>query len=202
MRLREARIGCVVLAAGASRRMGRPKQLLRYHGQPLVIHAAQAARDSAATIVGVVLGANRKRVARALAEADLDVEIIDNADWRQGMSSSVRAAVTWARSRECDGLLLAVADQPDLSVNHLDALIAASAGATRIAASAYHDVLGVPALFPWEMFHRLETLTGDAGARTLLRHSAFRVVPVSWPAGAHDVDRPGDLPGQPSAAWE
>jgi CTP:molybdopterin cytidylyltransferase MocA len=110
--------------------------------------------------------------------------------------------VAWARTADCDGLLLAVGDQPHLSAEHLDALIAASAGATRIAASAYADVLGVPALFPWELFPRLETLTGDEGARSLLRSAAFRVVPVGWSHGATDVDTPSDLPGALAAAQE
>ncbi|HVR60499.1 MAG TPA: nucleotidyltransferase family protein [Polyangia bacterium] len=188
-----ARIGCVVMAAGASRRMGLPKQLLRFRGRPLLLRAVQAAQHSAATLSAVVLGASRDRVARAI--AGTGIETVDNADWRQGMSSSVRAAVAWARMRDCDGLLLAVGDQPHLTSEHLDALIAASAGATRIAASAYDDVLGVPALFPWEMFQRLESLSGDAGARALLQHLAFRVVSVPWPEGAADIDRPSDLAG-------
>ena len=194
---RQARVGCVVMAAGASRRMGLAKQLLRFRGRPLLVRAVEAAQHSAATLSAVVLGANRDRVVPAV--LGTGIEIIDNPDWRQGMSSSVRAAVAWARTRDCDGLLLAVADQPHLSSDHLDALIAASAGATRIAASAYDDVLGVPALFPWEMFPRLEALSGDAGARALLQQAAFRVIAVPWPEGADDVDRPGDLAGADAA---
>jgi xanthine dehydrogenase accessory factor len=186
--LRESRLGCVVLAAGASRRMGRPKQLMRFDGRPMLLRALDAAQGSAATMSAVVLGANQRRIERLLAPTG--VEIIANPDWREGMSSSVRAAVAWARARACDGVLLAVADQPRLTSDHLDALIAASAGATRIAASAYAGVLGVPALFPREMFQRLEALSGDAGARALLRDPAFHAAPVAWPEGAEDVDQP------------
>jgi CTP:molybdopterin cytidylyltransferase MocA len=191
--LRGARIGVAVLAAGASRRLGHPKQALSYKGRPLLRRALDAACGSSATFVSVVVGAEQALVAELL--EDTDVDVVENGQWQEGMSSSVRAAVAWARRRDCDGLLLAVADQPHLSSAHLNALVAASQGATRIAASAYADVLGVPALFPWELFHRLEGLSGDAGARSLLRHTAFRVIAVPWPAGARDVDTAADAAG-------
>ncbi|HXI54442.1 MAG TPA: nucleotidyltransferase family protein [Polyangia bacterium] len=200
MRRRAARVGCAVLAAGGSSRMGRPKQLLSYRGQPLLRRIADLACQSSASRVAVVVGAASDRTRAAL--TGLPVDIVENAHWRQGMSSSVRAAVSWARRTDCDGLLLAVGDQPHLGSRHLDALMAASAGATRIAASAYAGVLGVPALFPWELFQRLESLTGDEGARSLLRSAAFRVVPVAWSHGAIDVDTPADLPGMRAAAQE
>ena len=198
MRLREASIGCAVLAAREWRRIGRPKSLLRSRVRSTLLRAVAAARASAVTLSGVVLGANRARLGRALAESG--IEIIDNPDWRQGMASAVRAAVSWARSRECDGLLLVVADQPQLSADHLDALVAASAGATRIAATAYDDVLGVPALFPWEMFHRLEALSGEGGARALLQHSAFRVVAVPWHGDTRADDRRPDATAAQAAS--
>jgi CTP:molybdopterin cytidylyltransferase MocA len=200
MTMRAARIGAAVLAAGGSRRMGRPKQVLSFRGRPLLRRALDAVCTSSATVVSVVVGAERASVAKLLDESIIDV--VDNEQWQEGLASSVRAAVAWARRRDCDGLLLAVADQPQLSVHHLDALIAASEGATRISASAYAGVLGVPALFPWEMFHRLEALSGDAGARALLRQAAIRVIAVPWPAGEHDIDTPADLDYSANKSFE
>jgi molybdenum cofactor cytidylyltransferase len=188
-------IGCAVLAAGASRRLGRPKQLLSYRGQPLLLRAVEAACQSLATQVAVIVGADRGVVAALV--SGTRAEVVENPHWQQGMSSSVRAAAAWARARGCDGLLLAVADQPHLSAAHLNALIAASDGATRIAASGYASLLGVPALFPSHVFHRLEALSGDVGARSLLRQSPAEIALVAWPEGAEDIDTPADVASCP-----
>ncbi|HET6281165.1 MAG TPA: nucleotidyltransferase family protein [Polyangia bacterium] len=185
-------IGCAVLAAGASRRLGRPKQLLSYRGQPLLLRAVEAAFQSLATRVAVIVGAGR-RVANVLVSGGTRAEVIENPHWQQGMSSSVRAAAAWARARDCDAVLLAVADQPHLSAAHLNALFAASDSATRIVASGYASLLGVPALFPSHMFHRLEALSGDVGARSLLRQCPSEIAAVAWPEGAEDIDTAADI---------
>ena len=184
-------IGCAVLAAGASRRLGRPKQLVLVDGVPLIRHAALAAARARCARVAIVLGANAVDVAPAL--EGLDVERVDNPEWAEGMAASVRVAAAGARRHALDALLLAVTDQPRLSSLHLDALIAASRDGERAAASAYGGQLGVPALFPRSWYPRLALLRGDAGARHLLRASAELVAAVEWQAGALDVDRPEDL---------
>jgi molybdenum cofactor cytidylyltransferase len=188
-------IGCAVLAAGAGRRFGGAKQLAPLGGQPLLRRAVAAACASACPRVAVVLGARAGTVAAAI--AGLAVDRVDNHAWAEGMASSVRAAVEWAIERGCDGLLLAVADQPSLSAAHLDALIVASAGGARIAASGYRGVLGVPALFPRARYPALRALRGDTGARALLREGAWPVIEVPWEAGGADVDRGGDLNPRP-----
>lgn len=184
-------IGCAVLAAGASSRLGRPKQLVLVDGVPLIRLVARAAARSRCARVAIVLGANAANVAPAL--EGLDVERVDNPEWAEGMAASVRAAAAWAGRHALDALLLAVADQPRLSSRHLDALIAASRDGERPAASAYGGQLGVPALFPQRWYARLALVRGDTGARQLLRASGELVVAVEWPAGALDVDRPEDL---------
>ena len=125
-------IGCAVLAAGASRRLGRPKQLVLVDGVSLIRHAALAATQARFARVAIVLGANAADVALAL--EGLDVERVDNPDWAEGMAASVRVAAAWARRHALDALLVAVADQPRLSSLHLDALIVASNDGERTAA--------------------------------------------------------------------
>jgi CTP:molybdopterin cytidylyltransferase MocA len=184
-------VGLALLAAGTSRRLGRPKQLVSWEGEPLLRRVAAAACASRAAAVTVVLGAEADRIRPAL--EGLPLEVLANPAWAEGMASSIRTAVTWARRRGCDALLLAVGDQPRLTAAHLDALIAASAAGERAVASAYDGALGVPALFPAATFDALAALTGDTGARHLLRRRED-LVSVAWPDGARDVDTAADLP--------
>jgi molybdenum cofactor cytidylyltransferase len=183
-------IGTAILAAGASRRLGQPKQLISIEGQQLVRRMAEVTLQSGCQPVAVVLGAHATEVSAAV--AGLPVVCLSNPEWDEGMGSSVRAAAEWASSAALDALMLVLVDQLRLSSGHLDALRAASDQGRRIAASAYQGVLGVPAIFPRRFFPAMQALKGDSGARQLLRGS-FPVTTVNWPEGIYDLDRPADL---------
>jgi CTP:molybdopterin cytidylyltransferase MocA len=137
--------------------------------------------------VAVVLGARADEIWPVL--TGFDVDRIDNPDWNEGLSSSIRAAVAWARRRSFDALLVSVADQRELQSSHLDRLIVRSLGGNQLVASRYAGVVAVPAIFPAGYFASLEALRGDVGARELLRSQQAAVAAVDWPAGAFDVDR-------------
>ncbi len=186
------RLVCAVLAAGASTRLGRPKQLVPFHGEPLVRHAVRAALESSCASVAVIVGAEHERVEAAL--SGLDARSLVNGDWREGVASSVRAAVAWARGEEADGLVLLLADQPLLTTQHVDDLAAAIRGGAPAAGSSYDGVIGVPAAFAASQFEALSQLRGDRGAAGVLR-GASDVKKVSWPAGEIDVDRESDVIG-------
>ncbi len=179
-------IGAAVLAAGASRRLGRPKQLLGYRGTTLLRAVAGEICESRCDRVAVVLGAHAGWIAPTL--AGLPVAQVANVLWSEGIASSIRCAAGWAMRAACDALVLAVCDQPRLTAAHVDALIAAHHETGGAVASCYGDRPGVPAIFPARDYPRLCALTGDEGARRLLR-AAHQ---VDWPDGAHDVDTPGD----------
>jgi CTP:molybdopterin cytidylyltransferase MocA len=183
-------IGAAILAAGASRRLGRPKQLVSVEGQQLVRRMAEVALQSGCEPVAVVLGANAAEVGAAV--ADLPVVCLSNPEWAEGMGSSVRLAAGWASGTALDALMLVLVDQIRLSSGHLDALRAASDHGLRIAASAYQGLLGVPAVFPRRFFPALRALKGVSGARRLLRGD-FPVTAVNWPEGIYDLDRMTDL---------
>ena len=173
-------IVAAILAAGSSSRLGRPKQLEPIDGELLLRRTARIALAARVARVAVVLGAHRELVAPAL--AGLDVDILDNPGWAEGMASSVRAAVAWANTPQVDALVLLVCDQPELTTAQLDALIARAG--TRAVASGYAGTAGVPAVFPSAMFPGLAALTGDRGARALLDDA----IVVPWEAGARDLD--------------
>jgi molybdenum cofactor cytidylyltransferase len=183
-------IGAVVLAAGASRRLGQPKQLISVEGQELVRRMAEVALQASCQPVAVVLGAHAVEVSAAI--ASLPVVCLSNPEWAEGMGSSVRVAARWASRAALDALMVVLVDQLRLSSGHLDALRAASDQGRLIAASSYGGVLGVPTIFPRRFFPELEALEGDCGARQLLRGD-LPVTAVNWPEGIYDLDQMADL---------
>jgi Uncharacterized MobA-related protein len=185
------RHAAILLAAGASRRLGTPKQLLTIDGEPLVRRAARAALATEPVQALVVLGANADAVFATV--ADLGLTRVDCADWDEGLAASLRAGIRALRA-DIDGVLIVLCDQPALSAMHLWALVAAWREApVRAVASAYAGVLGVPALLPRAWFAEVLKLAGDHGARELLRAHADKVSAVPAPALSRDIDRPEDL---------
>ncbi len=180
----------VVLAAGASRRLGRPKQLERVGGESLMRRAAEAAIAAGCDPVLVVLGHDADRLAAEV--DDLAVRVVTAGDWEEGMSASLRAGIA-AVPEGAGAALLMVCDQPAVTADHLRRLLAAHAASTLpAAASAYAGVVGVPAVLDRALFAELLAVKGDTGARTVLRRDPSRVVVVPLPGGEVDVDRPGD----------
>lgn len=182
--------GAILLAAGASRRLGQAKQLIDVGGEPLLRRAALALLATQPLDCVVVLGHDAERMHGALAGLPLRTALaVDHAD---GMSASLRTGLA-ALDLRCDGALVALTDQPALHREHLLALHDAwRREPRRAAASAYADVLGVPALLPRAWFAELSRLRGDVGARDLLRARDHEVVAIAAPALARDVDTPAD----------
>ncbi len=188
------RFGAVVLAAGASTRMGAPKQLLELDGRPLVVRAAEAALASPAWPVVVVLGAHAESIRPALAR--LPVLIADNPAWAEGMAASIRAGIATLRqfSRGLDAAVIALCDQPAFSAATIATLVAAQRATGRsIVAARYGGRHGAPALFLREHFPALGALTGEEGARALLNDDPARVAAVDLPELALDLDTPADV---------
>lgn len=183
----------VILAAGGSRRLGRPKQLVEIDGQPLVRRAAEAALAAGSGSVHVVVGAEVAGVRAAL--DGLPVELVVNEAWREGMASSIRAALEAIEGRErpVETLVLMLCDQPGVSGDLLRRLLE-TYRTTRapVVASRYPEGPGVPALFHAELFPQLKALGGDVGARQLIRHLDRDVVTIPF-AAPDDIDTPADV---------
>ncbi|WP_158615351.1 NTP transferase domain-containing protein [Acidipila sp. EB88] len=188
--------GCaaILLAAGSSTRLGQPKQLVSYQGEPLVARAARLALAAGASPVVVVAGPHTAACREVL--ATLSVQIMENPEHAAGMGSSLRLGMQSLQSLQEPRparVLVMVCDQPLLRVEHLRLLLDADCP-DGIAAASYGEEprrVGVPAVFDRRHFAALAAATGDQGARALLRSLPVTAVPI--PEAAMDVDTPDDL---------
>lgn len=181
----------VLLAAGASRRFGSPKQLARVGGQSLLRRMACIALAAGPAGCVVVLGARAERLRREL--AGLDVRIVVNLRWREGLSRSLAAGVA-ALPAQARGVLVLLADQAALGPADLAVLCACWRRAPRrIVAARVGRTLGPPAILPRSVFATLRRLRGDQGARELIRDPRRRAIGLDLPGAALDIDRPSDL---------
>lgn len=192
-----SRVAAVLLAAGASARMGQPKQLLQFEGESLVRRAALAALASRCDALFVVVGDAGSEVREEL--AGLELEIAEARDWREGLSGSIRAgieAVSASDRGPFDALLLLLADQPRVTTPHIDRIARAFTNLGRSAvASQYAGTIGVPALFGSEHYEALRQLEGDRGAKALLVDLGQQILQIPLPEAAFDVDTTADLEG-------
>lgn len=182
----------MVLAAGASARLGFPKQLIVHEGQPLVRRIALAAVEAGAEPVVIVLGANADLIAPAL-DGLGSVRAIVNHGWSKGLASSLAAGIASVfTDNRSEAVLVTLADQPLVDAVALRRLMTAFDAEHRIVASAYDDTIGVPAVFAREHAEELMCLSGDSGAGAWLRGRVDEVTPIPLGASAIDVDTSAD----------
>lgn len=182
-------VAAVVLAAGASSRLGRPKQLVPFRGEALLRAVARQACGSRCAHVGVVVRPGDGAVLESL--VGLPVSIVENADWTLGMAASIRRGVGWASERGVDAVVILACDQPALTSAHLDALLAVYRRGAPLVASRYAGARGIPALFARSCFEALLALQGAGGAKSIIEsHPAAAA--IDWPAGEFDVDTAED----------
>ena len=188
-------VAAIVLAAGASRRLGQPKQLLMHGGETMIERAIRLANEAGAAPVITVLGAFHELIREAVQLSNFTL-VINNA-WNQGISTSIQAglAALLDGDPQTPGALILACDQPRLSAEHLRAMLEAfcAEAALAIVASTYKGVLGIPAVFPREVFAELCALRGDKGARSLLMQPPCPLVALPFSGGEIDIDLPADM---------
>jgi molybdenum cofactor cytidylyltransferase len=192
---REPRIAAVVLAAGASRRMGEDNKLLvEIAGRPMAAHTAETALSAALDPVVVVTGHQADEVEETLPTCD--VLAVRNPDYALGMASSIACGLA-ALPEDVDAAFIMLADMPRINESHLTRLKAAfdPDEGRAICVPVYRQRRGNPVLFAREFFDEIQSLTGDHGARQLLTDYAERVFEVVMEDDSvlADVDTVGDL---------
>jgi molybdenum cofactor cytidylyltransferase len=185
-------IAAVVLAAGASSRMGRPKQTIPLHGVPMLEMALESFRRSNVGRVVVVLGANAVEVRKRMRFAH-EVVVVNEA-FSEGMSSSLRLGLE--NTGEADAAIIAMGDQPFVLPDTINRMIAAyDESRARIVIPTYRGARGNPVLFDRSVFSQIKEIRGDVGAKAVVQRNAGQVLEVEVPDGGVliDIDTPSDL---------
>ena len=183
----------LVLAAGGSRRLGAPKQLLRIRGLTLlsrIVHAAEAVTPGR---VVVVIGSDALRMRSLIRRHHPGTHSVDNSRWARGMAGSWQGGLSVLPPR-ASAVLLLLSDQPAVGEASLRRLIRAwRRRPGKAAAAAYGGGVGVPAILPKTLWKDARRLRGDEGARKLLRMEETPAKAVYMPEAAWDIDTPEDL---------
>ncbi len=186
---KKSTVAAIILAAGASRRMGQPKQLLPYRGQTLLRYVIQCAIASSCSPVIVILGANAEQIEPEISR--LPIKIVKNTEWNEGISSSIRCGITYVQEQflNIDAVVFLTCDQPFVSARIIEQLIDVYNSTNKfIIASNYGKATGIPALFTCHFFSKLMDLQGDRGAKKIINQYQYLVHQIDFPGGAIDLD--------------
>jgi molybdenum cofactor cytidylyltransferase len=190
--------GALILAAGASTRLGQPKQLIQIpyrDGHETLLHrTARLTLEAGCATVVIVLGACDHPCRETLKTLP-NLILLHNENWRAGMGATLSLGIAaFQNLPHIHSVLVTVTDQPHLTANSFSRLLTAHHQATTPATAAFYaNRPGVPAIFRRTLFPTLAALTADQGARSLLTHLGPQLTTLPLPEAAFDLDTPADL---------
>lgn len=184
------RVAGLVLAAGAARRFGSPKQLAALDGRPLLEHALAAVAAAGLDRVVVVLGSHAEQV---LAGIDLQgAETVRSERWSEGQAASLACGLDYLTGGRTDAVVVALGDQPGLSPAAIARVLGARGQSPAVRAT-YAGVPGHPVVIEAALFSELRAATGETGAREVLGAAGVCTVACDDLGGGADVDTPAQL---------
>lgn len=189
-------IAVIVLAAGSSSRLGKPKQLLHYQGNTLIKQVIKTASAISKNKVIVVTGFLHQELDQELNA--FPVMLVYNPDWEQGMGSSIRTGIKALQklenSNQINAALFLLSDQPLITTAYLHQLIAQFYlhKNSMIAATSYAGTHGVPAVFDKSIFPELEQLSGKSGAQKIFKNHLQELITLPFEDAAIDIDTKED----------
>lgn len=186
--------GVVILAAGASRRLGTPKQQVRFRQQSLLQRIIHTAQQTTAHPVVVVLGAFADIILPDM--QDNEATTVINPNWESGMGSSIQTGIREIIRIDdnVSNILILLCDQPFITPALLESLMAAHHRQNKgITACTYGTATGTPVIFNRQYFPALLALTGQEGAKKIILQHQDDVATIPFPDGIIDIDTPEDL---------
>ena len=186
-------LGILIIAAGQSKRLGKPKQLLNFEGKSLINRLIDTVKSSGSFPITLVLGAAADEINAQLTASPIDR--VFNNQWNEGMASSIRVGVNRIMdlSPNVDGIMILVCDQPFISVEQIQALIKIQQDTGLPMASCYYaNIIGTPAVFHQSVFSELLKLEGDVGAKKIIKERALEVAKLHFEEGIIDIDTMDD----------
>jgi molybdenum cofactor cytidylyltransferase len=189
---RQGRNTAILLAAGASTRLGRPKQLLPWNGSTLIGSTINQLAMAGCERIIIVLGAYESEVREhCIAQTDVQLEIVTNVNWRNGQSTSLRMGIECATALDdVETTIVALCDQPLIDTAHyLELITMVSQHGYYMAATDYPEGIGVPACFSVSALKSLSVAGDDTGAKKWLRQQSPHIVArVKCNSAAMDID--------------
>ena len=184
-----SKIAILILAAGASSRMGTPKQLLPWKDTTLLGQVIRTAKSSGVKDVYVVLGANRDKIRPITSRQNITV--IQNKVWQEGLGSSIASGIEYfvRQNKAYVAVLVLLCDQPLISSEYLNLLIQTFIKTKKgIVATNYGTKAGVPAIFGKKYFNALMELNGDMGAKKLIEKNGEDAIVLESGENLTDLD--------------
>ena len=182
----------LIIAAGASRRLGQPKQLVPYRDTFLLNYIINQCLNSNIGDVFVVLGANRSQIEPKISSQQ--VTLIYNEHWSEGMSTSIGCGSSFIQNLDYEAVIVMLGDQPFFQSKLLKQIIEKQiATKARIVISNYDRGMGPPSFFNATLFDELAQLRGDVGAKPIIRKYFNEIERIAFPKGYIDIDNPSDL---------
>ena len=186
-----SKTGIIILAAGNSSRMGEPKQLMMYKNKTFLQHIIGEAKSANLEPVICVTGYQSELITKSI--TGMGVSIIYNQLWRDGMGTGIAAGIKQLLLSDVDSVILAVSDQPHVSSDLFSSMLALKdQSGKRIVACSYAGTLGTPVLFDKDYFNQLKSLSGNQGAKNIVKLNIPDVCPIEFEKGRIDIDTKED----------
>ncbi len=186
-----SKTGIIILAAGNSSRMGEPKQLMIYKNQTFLQHIIGEAKNASLEPVICVTGYQSERITKSI--TGLGISIVYNKNWREGMGTGIATGIKQLVLSDVDSVILAVSDQPHVSADLFGTMqVLKEQSGKRIVACSYAGTLGTPVLFGKDYFNQLKSLSGNQGAKNIVKLNMTDVCPVEFDKGNIDIDTKED----------